>query len=270
MPNEILLAVLIVSGVGLVIGIVLAVASVVMAVPTNEKVDAVRNELPGANCGACGYSGCRAYAKAIVAGNATPDLCPVGGTQVAQKIGELMGVEVGEVVQKVAVAHCLGSCDNTERRFNYQGAHDCKSATNLVGNLSSCIYGCMGLGDCVKACPYGAVEVCNGVARVLVENCRGCGMCAAACPKGLITLVPQKEQAVVRCKNQHKGAITRKDCNVGCIGCMKCVKVCGEGAIKVENFVATVNPDKCVGCAKCVVACPRGCITPFTVQVAKL
>lgn len=263
MPNEILLAILIVSGIGLVIGIVLAIASIVMAVPTNEKVDAVRNELPGANCGACGYSGCRAYAKAIVAGEAEVNLCPVGGKDVAVKLGEIMGVEAGDVEQKIAVVRCLGSKDNTERRFKYQGAQNCRSATNLVGNLSSCVYGCMGLGDCMKVCPYGAIEVCNGVARVISENCRGCGICTAACPKGLITLVPIKEQALVRCRNLHKGAMTRKDCNVGCIGCMKCVKVCEEGAIEVKNFHAKVDPKKCTACGKCVAACPRGCVTPF-------
>lgn len=263
MPNEILLAILIVSGIGLIIGVVLAIASIVMAVPTNEKADAVRNELPGANCGACGFSGCRAYAKAIVAGEAEVNLCPVGGKDVAVKLGEIMGVEAGDVEQKIAVVRCLGSKDNTERRFKYQGAQNCRSATNLVGNLSSCVYGCMGLGDCMKVCPYGAIEVCNGVARVISENCRGCGMCTAACPKGLIALVPIKEQAVVRCRNLHKGAMTRKDCNVGCIGCMKCVKVCEEGAIEVKNFHAKVDPKKCTACGKCVAACPRGCVTPF-------
>lgn len=263
MPNEILLAILIVSGIGLIIGIVLAIASIVMAVPTNEKVDSVRAELPGANCGACGYSGCRAYAKAIVAGEAKVNLCPVGGKDVAVKLGELMGVEVGDVEQKTAVVRCMGSKDNTERRFKYQGAHNCRSATNLVGNLSSCVYGCMGLGDCLKVCPYGAIEVCNGVARVITANCRGCGMCTAACPKGLIALVPIKEQALVRCQNLHKGAMTRKDCNVGCIGCMKCVKVCEEGAIEVKNFHAVVDPHKCTACGKCVADCPRNCITPF-------
>lgn len=263
MPNEILLAILIVSGIGLIIGVVLAIASIIMAVPTNEKVDAVRNELPGANCGACGFSGCRAYAKAIVAGEAEVNLCPVGGKDVAVKLGEIMGVEAGDVEQKIAVVRCMGSKDNTERRFKYQGAQNCRSATNLVGNLSSCVYGCMGLGDCLKVCPYGAIEVCNGVARVISENCRGCGMCTAACPKNLIALVPVKEQALVRCQNFHKGAMTRKDCNVGCIGCMKCVKVCEEGAVKVENFHAQVDPQKCTTCGKCVAACPRGCITPF-------
>lgn len=261
--NEILLAVLIVSGIGLIIGVVLAIASIVMAVPTNEKVDSVRAELPGANCGACGFSGCRAYAKAIVAGTAEVNLCPVGGKDVAMKLGELMGVEVGDVEQKTAVVRCIGSKDNTERRFKYQGAQNCRSATNLVGNLSSCVYGCMGLGDCMKVCPYGAIEVCNGAARVITENCRGCGMCTAACPKGLIALVPIKEQALVRCQNLHKGAMARKDCNVGCIGCMKCVKACEEGAVEVKNFHAVVDPQKCTACGKCIAACPRGCITPF-------
>ena len=269
MPNEILLAILIVSGIGLVIGIVLAIASIVMAVPTNEKEEAVMSELPGANCGGCGFSGCQSYAKAIVAGEADVNLCPVGGKDVALKLGEIMGVEVGDVESKVAVVRCMGSKDNTERRFKYQGAHDCRSATNLVGNLSSCVYGCMGLGDCVEVCQYDAIEVCNGVARIITENCRGCGMCTSACPKHLIALVPLKEQAVVRCQNAHKGAQTRKDCNAGCIGCMKCVKVCESEAIEIKNFHAVIDPAKCTSCGKCLEACVRGCITPLNIMVNK-
>ena len=265
MPNEILLAILIVSGIGLIIGVVLAIASALFAVPVNEKEEAVLSELPGANCGACGFSGCSGYAKAIAEGEAEVNLCPVGGKDVALKVGSIMGVEAGEVEEKTAVVLCMGSKDNTERRFNYQGARNCLSATNLVGNLSSCVYGCMGLGDCVKVCQYDAIEVCNGVARVITENCRGCGMCARACPKGIISLVPLKEQAIVRCSNLHKGAVTRKDCEVGCLGCMKCVKICEAGAIEVKNFRAVVDPHKCTNCGKCVEACSRKCITPFSI-----
>ena len=264
MPNEILLAVLIVSGIGLLIGVMLAVASIVMAVPVDEKEEAIKEELPGANCGACGFSGCDGYAKALAKGEAEPNLCPVGGAEVAKKIAAVLGVDAGDVEAKVAVVKCLGSVDNTENRFNYVGVNSCKAAVNLVGNLSSCSFGCMGLGDCAKACSYSAVSVCSGVAIVDSQLCKGCGLCAKACPKNIIDIVPKKEHAVVRCSNCDKGAQTRKDCNIGCIGCMKCVKACEAGVLEIKNFCATVEPAKCTACKECVSACPRGCITMFT------
>lgn len=263
MANEITVAVIIVSGIGLIIGLVLAIVSIVMAVPKNEKEEAVREALPGANCGGCGFSGCDAYAKAIVEEGAGVSLCPVGGSETAAKLAELMGVEAEPLEKTVAVVRCMGNADNAPRVAEYQGIESCKGAMRLSGSLSTCGYGCIGLGDCVKECDYNALTVCNGVARVITENCRGCGACTRLCPKELIALVPFKEQAVVRCRNFSKGAVTRKECSTGCIGCMKCVKECPTGAVEVTNFVARVDPKRCTLCGKCLEACPVGCITPL-------
>ena len=258
---DILIPILIVAGIGLLAGVILAVASVVMAVPKDEKAEAILEVLPGANCGACGFSGCSGYAAALSKGEAKAGLCSPGGEACAKACAELLGVGDVAVEKKTALVHCMGSYDMTSDKMNYDGIHSCSASTFLAGGITSCRFGCMGMGDCAAACPYGAISVCNGMASVNPEKCRGCSQCVAACPKGLISFVPLKKQAVVRCSNCDKGAQTMKVCKIGCIGCGKCMKACEYGAVKVQNFCAQVDPAKCVGCGKCVEACPRHIIT---------
>lgn len=262
--NEILTPVLIVAGIGLLCGLILAIASIVMAVPKDEKAEAIRDMLPGANCGACGYSGCEGYAKAMASGEAKPGLCTVGGEAVAKTISEYLGCDAGEVTKKAALVHCLGSYDNTSDKVEYEGIATCAGAAIVAGGIASCQYGCMGLGDCMRACQYDAITVCNGVAKIDPARCRGCSMCVKACPKHLITFVPANKQAVVRCSNCDKGAMTNKVCKIGCIGCMKCEKTCQHDAVHVVNSLAVVDSAKCIGCGECVDVCPRHCITMFS------
>lgn len=258
---EILIPILIVAGIGLLAGIILAIASVVMAVPKDEKAEAVLEVLPGANCGACGFSGCSGYAAALSKGEAKVGLCSPGGEECAKACAEVLGVGEVAVEKKTALVHCMGSYDMTSDKMNYDGIQSCSASTFLAGGITSCRFGCMGMGDCAAVCPYGAISVCNGMASIDPAKCKGCSQCVAACPKGLISFVPLKKQAVVRCSNCDKGAQTMKVCKIGCIGCMKCVKSCEYGAVKVENFCAKVDPAKCKGCGKCVEACPRHIIT---------
>ena len=264
--NEILIPVLIVAGIGLIAGILLAVASIIMAVPKDEKAAAVLELLPGANCGACGYSGCSGYAEALAKGEAKPGLCSPGGAETASKIAALLGEGDVAVEYHAALVHCTGSYDYTTDKMIYDGLESCAAAAQLSGGTASCRFGCMGLGDCEKACPYHAITVCNGLAVIHPARCRGCSLCVAACPKKLISLVPVKPQAVVRCASCDKGAVTNKVCKIGCIGCMKCTKVCETGAIKVEQFHASVDPQTCTACGKCVEACPRNCISLLFAQ----
>jgi len=261
--NEILIPVLVVAGIGLLSGLILAIASIVMAVPKDEKAEEIREMLPGANCGACGFSGCDGYAKAMATGEAKPGLCTVGGAPVAKAISEYLGCDSADVQAKVALVHCLGSYDNTTDKVDYEGIRTCAAAAMVAGGIASCQYGCMGLGDCMRTCPYGAINVCNGVAMIDPARCKGCSMCVKACPKHLITFVPAKKQAVVRCSNCDKGVLTNKVCKIGCIACMKCEKTCQHDAVHVVNFHAVVDPEKCVGCGDCVGVCPRHCITMF-------
>lgn len=258
---DILTPIIIVGAIGLLAGVILAVASIVMAVPKDEKAEALEEILPGANCGACGFSGCSGYAAAMSKGEAKPGLCSPGGAETAQKCAELLGSGDVQVEYKTALVRCMGSYDNTTDKMVYDGIQSCSASTFLAGGITSCRYGCMGMGDCVRACEYGAVSVCNGVAKIDPHKCKGCSKCVEACPKGMIKFVPLKRQAVVRCSNCDKAKDTMAVCKIGCIGCKKCERTCEYGAVTVVNNLATVDASKCVGCGKCVEACPRHVIT---------
>lgn len=258
---EILVPVIIVAVIGLIGGIMLSLASHFLAVKVDERVSKVREVLPGANCGACGYTGCDGYAAAVASGEAELSKCAPGGANVASAIGEIMGASVGDVRRKYAVVMCHGSGEYTSDKFEYHGINSCAAAALLAAGPASCRYGCMGLGDCALVCEYGAVRTENGVTFIDRELCKGCGKCAAVCPKHIIRVIDADERAVVHCMNTDKGAETRKYCKTGCIGCMKCMKVCEHDAVKVENFVATVDNDKCIGCGKCEEACPQHIIS---------
>lgn len=258
--SNILLPVLIVALIGILAGLLLSAASVVMAVPKDETAEKLTEALPGANCGACGYSGCAGYAAALAKGEAQLGLCTVGGKSSADACAAILGVDAGDVVPKAAVVRCLGICDNTAIKMDYEGFQSCAAAAQLYGGMNACRFGCIGLGDCAKECAYHAIELCNGIAIVDRDLCVGCGKCAKVCPKQLIAITDRKKAAQVMCSNQDKGAVTRKLCKTGCIGCMKCQRVCPSGAVKVENFVAKVDRDLCTNCGKCVEQCPTGAI----------
>jgi Na+-translocating ferredoxin:NAD+ oxidoreductase RNF subunit RnfB len=261
MANAVLIAVLLVAGVGLVAGVLLAVASTVFAVPVNEKETAVRDVLPGANCGSCGYSGCDAYAKALANEKDVPaNLCRPGGHDALVAISAILGVEVAEADPVAAFVHCGGDCDKCNTKSEYQGIESCGAAKLLYGGPNACTYGCLGCGDCKKACEYDAICIEKGIAHINREQCVACGMCVAACPNHLIEILPKKKIAAMTCSNQEKGAVVRKECTNGCIGCMKCQKSCPCGAIEVTNNLAHIDYTKCSGCGTCVEGCPVGCL----------
>lgn len=256
---NILYAVLIITAVGLLAGVILSVASKLMAVPTDERTEQIRACLPGANCGACGYTGCDGYAAAISSGEAEPDKCTPGGAATAAELSLVLGVEITPI-RVVASVKCNHGLDKANADFAYTGAASCRSAKLLYGGQLQCKYGCLGFGDCVNVCEKNAISVIDGVAVVNKELCYGCGKCAAICPNTVISLVPFENRVKVACNNNEKGAAARKKCTAACIGCMKCVKVCESDAIKVENFLASIDADKCTSCGKCISACPQKCI----------
>ena len=259
--SSILPSVLTVAGIGLLIGIILAVASAVFAVPVNKKIEKLTQALPGANCGACGYSGCSGYAQALVKNNAKPGLCTVGGEKTSKKISEILGIDSAAVEKKVAAVHCKGSCDNTENKALYKGVESCLAAYKIGAGITNCPFGCIGLGDCVESCKFDSISICNGLAVIDAEKCMGCASCVAVCPRNLIKLIPYKKQAVVLCSNKQKGAVVRKICKTGCIGCMKCAKNCPQNAITVTDFCASIDHSKCTNCGLCKNNCPTGCIS---------
>lgn len=256
---EILYAILIITAVGFVFGIILSVASVIMHVPVDEKVSEIRACLPGANCGACGYSGCDGYAEAIASGEAEPYKCTPGGTTTSKALSDLLGVEI-KTEQFVAVVGCNHGNEKANRDYLYEGRQSCSSAKLLYGGQLQCKYGCLGFGDCANVCNYEAIKVVDGVAKVDRDKCVGCAKCAKICPSSVISLIPYDTKVTVNCHNLEKGAISRKKCAASCIGCMKCTKVCETGAISVENFLAHIDTAKCSNCGKCAEVCPQKCI----------
>ena len=258
MVNGILTATIIVGVVGLFIGLFLGIAAIKFKVEVDEKEEAVLNALPGNNCGGCGYPGCSGLAAAIVKNEAAPNTCPVGGEPVGKKIAEIMGVEAGETVRQVAYVQCNGDCDKTTVDYEYTGIEDCNMLSFVPnGGPKSCNYGCLGYGSCVKVCPFDAIHVVNGVAKVDKEACKACGKCVAVCPKKLISLIPYDSKYAVACMNKDKGPDVMKVCQVGCIGCQLCKKNCESDAIEIDSFKATINQEKCIKCGACKEKCPK-------------
>ena len=254
----IIIAAAVVSIVGLILGLFLGFMGKRFAVEVDQKEIDVRAELPGNNCGGCGYAGCDALAKAIAAGEAEVGACPVGGEPVAKKIADIMGAEVGNTRRMTAFVKCAGECDKTNETYRYTGVEECTVMPFVPnGGSKSCTYGCMGYGSCVKACPFDAIHVINGVAVVDKKKCKACGKCVAVCPRNLIELIPYDAKEVVKCSSKDKGKDVMAACQVGCIGCMMCTKQCEFDAIKVENNIAHIDYDKCTGCGKCAEKCPK-------------
>lgn len=253
---------LVIAIVGIIVGAGLVATAKKFYVEVDEREAAVRECLPGNNCGACGYAGCDAMAAAITRGEAPVNGCPVGGAPVAERIGEIMGASADALERRVAFVQCKGTCEVTKNQGNYVGIKDCRAALLSGINLTDCSYGCLGLGSCVTVCPQNAIRVVDGVAVVNRNLCVACGLCVKACPKDLIELVPESKHVSVQCSNKDRGPMVKKVCTAGCIGCMLCVKQCEHQAIAVTNNLAHVNYDNCVQCNKCVEKCPAKVITP--------
>ena len=254
----IVIATVTVGIVGILIGVLLGIASEVFKVEVDEKEIQVREALPGNNCGACGYPGCDGLAKAIASGEAKVNQCPVGGQPVAAKIAVIMGVDdVGASEKKVAFVKCKGNCNYTKKIYTYSGLYDCNGAMVVPGaGGKSCEYGCMGYGSCVKACEFDSIHIVDGIALVDKEKCVACGKCVSACPKKLIDMVPYKAKTLVQCNSQDKGKTVKDKCSVGCIGCTMCVKQCQDDAIHMVGNVALVDYSKCIECGRCAMKCP--------------
>ena len=243
--------------VGLLIGLLLVSANEKFKVEVDPREEAVRECLPGNNCGGCGMAGCDALAAAIVKGEAPVNGCPVGGERVAAQISKIMGVEAESTGKRVAFVKCAGTCEDAPRKCNYIGIETCEAAAIIPGkSIKSCQYGCLGFGSCVKACQFDAIHIVNGIAEVDRTKCYGCGACVATCPQHLIEIVPDNSVYAVRCSNHDKGATVRKECASGCFGCGVCVKQCEHNAITVVGNLAHIDGDKCVGCGKCAGKCP--------------
>lgn len=255
---NIIYAVAVLGILGGVFGAVLAFAAKIFYVEQDERIDQIVAVLPGANCGGCGFAGCDDYAAALAADHTiAPNMCAPGGAAAAAGIAAVLGVDAGDSTPKVARVHCTGADGVHKKDMEYQGYSTCAAAKGFFGGPGQCKNGCIGFGDCVAVCKYGAIQVVNGVAWVDKELCVACGACAKACPQALIKLVPQTSRVWVGCSSTDHGKITRQVCDAGCIGCKLCEKACKFEAIKVENNHAVIDTDKCKNCGLCAKACPR-------------
>ncbi len=259
--KSILDPVLSLGGMGLLFGAGLAYASKKFAVEIDERVFAVREVLPGANCGACGVPGCDSFAQAVVAGEMEADGCPVGGPDVAQEICNIMGVEASSEEKKVAKVLCIGDTTKCGEKFEYEGIQDCVAAAAVQGGSKSCEYGCLGLGTCVDVCQFDAIEIVEGrIAKIDPEKCTSCGLCLEVCPKNVIDWVPYKQSVAITCNNKEPGKVVRQKCTVGCIGCQICVKNCPTNTIEFKDNLAFINYENCTNCFICVEKCPTNSI----------
>lgn len=256
--ENIILAFVWFAAISLTLGIILAIASKLLFVKTDDRIAKITECLPGANCGGCGYTGCNAYASSIVNDGAPIDKCNGCKAENVKKIAQIMGMSSGaEKVRMRAQIMCSGTNDLAKKKYLYSGISDCVAANRLSGGDKICSYGCIGLGTCAEACKFDAIKTINGVASVIPDKCTGCGACTKVCPKNIINLIPADSPHWVGCMSKDKGPVTKSYCEIGCIGCKLCEKKCHAGAIKVKDFLAEIDYTLCTNCGECVNVCPR-------------
>lgn len=277
--NFILIAVIVLGCIALISAVILYVCSKKFAVHEDPRIGQVSAILPGANCGGCGYPGCSGMASALVkgadAGSIDGLFCPVGGSDVMGQVADLLGMAVANTEPKVAVVRCNGTCELRPRIAVYDGLKTCTAVNSCGAGETGCGYGCLGCGDCVNACAFGAITMNQetGLPEVDEEKCTSCGACVKACPRNIIELRKKgikNRRVYVRCVNKDKGAIAMKTCKAACIGCGKCEKECKFDAIKIENNLSYIDPEKCRLCRKCVEACPTHAIVAVNFPAPKV
>ena len=254
------IVIIILAVLSLVFTILILIVNKMCTVEEDPRIEEVANNLAGANCGGCGFAGCSDFAKAVVEGRADPSLCSATTSENKKAISKILGVEIKDVGPLMAVVKCMGSLDNTSKKFDYVGGKTCAMQNMLSNGDKVCEYGCLGGGDCVHACTEGGVSVDNGLSYTDKNACVGCGACVRSCPKNLIILIPKSAKVYVACSSKQKGKDVIASCKNGCIGCGLCAKNCPENAIVMENNLPVIDYSKCVGCGVCADKCPRKCI----------
>jgi electron transport complex protein RnfB len=269
--STIYLALAVLAALGVVFGVALAIIASRFVVKIDPRVEQVRETLPGANCGACGFAGCMGYAEAVVLNpDVAASLCAAVPAETIERIAEITGKKADTSEQKIARVFCQGGSSLSQRKYIYTGVKDCTAAMLAAGGDKSCEYGCMGYGTCMRACPFGAITInADNLPVIKADKCTACSKCVTACPKQVIEMATAAKAVVISCQSKDKGADTRKKCRVGCIACGICVKTCPFDAIKIENNLARINHDLCKVCGLCVKKCPTSAIQDYRIVSLK-
>ena len=244
------------AAIALVFSLLLTAANKAFELPSDPKRDQIRETLPGANCGACGFPG---LADAIASGKAAANTCPVGGSRVGHQIAAIIGGEAAdEQVRQVATVICQGTLERCKEKFTYHGIVDCVAASLINDGNRACQYACLGFGTCVQVCKFDAIHIDahDGIAVVDADKCTACGMCVKACPKKVLDLQPVTLPVRVLCRAAEEGQLVSDNCKVGCVGCELCEKACAFGAIQMVNHLPKIDREKCTGCMMCAEVCP--------------
>jgi electron transport complex protein RnfB len=259
--------------IGLLFGFALAAAALRFNVPVDPLVERARETLPSANCGACGFAGCQAYAEAVVERpDVSPNLCAPGRAPVARQLAQLTHKELGSVVDRIVVMSCHGVSAYARDEAEYQGIDTCAAAALVFGGPKACKNGCLGLGDCVRVCPFDALALgSDGIAHVDADTCTGCGLCVPVCPKGLFSFYPRARRIELACVAREKQAVVRATCMVGCTLCRKCVAKCPAEAITWNGTTILIDHDKCLAYGpSCNEACVDICPSVILHRVGQL
>jgi Na+-translocating ferredoxin:NAD+ oxidoreductase subunit B len=256
MITRLLIPIAAMAALGITFGLGLAYAFKIFGIEVDPTISFIIAKLPGANCGACGKAGCAGFAEALKKGDCLPSGCVVSNEESRISIAQILGIDYNPKVKTVATLLCNGG-KRAKDKYTYKGIRSCRAASLVFGGQKACAFGCLGLGDCVDACPFGAITMStDGIPVVDAKKCTACGKCVATCPKKLFELAPVDKHYYVKCSSTDTGAVVAKVCSAGCIACRKCEKACPIGAIKVENNLSRIDYGKCQNIGKCFEVCP--------------
>ena len=245
-----------------IFAVFLSIAHQKLKVEEDPRVEKVLGQLPGVNCGACGFASCRAMAEEVVGGNISVGTCSAGGNDTVRKIAEILGVESEVSEKELAFLQCGAVSGERKKKASYVGVESCQAADIAMGGELACDYGCLGYGDCQDACPFDAISIREGLPQIDIARCTGCGNCVEACPRNLISLQVLDEEVHYRvvCSSLDRGKKAGLVCERSCIACKICVKVCPFDACDVKDNLAIIDQRNCQRCGVCAERCPTQAI----------